>query len=218
LIVVDVTHPTAVNANARLYTEVGVDFVIGTTGGDREALQKTAEEGGVYTVIAPTMNKQVLALQATIAKMSEDFPSLFEGFTLELTESHQKTKKDKSAVGQEMINSFVQMGAKCPEGNIHQIRDDEKAQEFGVPKESLTGHAFHRYSLTTADGSSGFKFEHNLQGNAGAASGALDAVQFLLAMKNDGSAKKNFNMMDVVCSKQVKRDTVKSDAHPGSQV
>ena len=38
LVVVDYTLPSAVNDNARFYIGAGVPFVMGTTGGDREAL------------------------------------------------------------------------------------------------------------------------------------------------------------------------------------
>lgn len=35
LVVVDYTHPSAVNANAELYAKHQLNFVMGTTGGDR---------------------------------------------------------------------------------------------------------------------------------------------------------------------------------------
>lgn len=39
LVVVDYTHPSSVNANADFYAIHGLDFVMGTTGGDRYALK-----------------------------------------------------------------------------------------------------------------------------------------------------------------------------------
>lgn len=35
IVAVDYTHPTAVNGNAELYAKHGLNFVMGTTGGDR---------------------------------------------------------------------------------------------------------------------------------------------------------------------------------------
>lgn len=35
IVVVDYTQPTAVNRNAEFYAKHGLDFVMGTTGGDR---------------------------------------------------------------------------------------------------------------------------------------------------------------------------------------
>lgn len=45
--------------NADLYSKVGVPFVMGTTGGDRERLYKTVEDSKIYAVISPQMGKQV---------------------------------------------------------------------------------------------------------------------------------------------------------------
>lgn len=45
--------------NAELYCKVGVPFVMGTTGGDREVLYKTVQDANVYAVISPQMGKQV---------------------------------------------------------------------------------------------------------------------------------------------------------------
>eukprot|EP00171_Calliarthron_tuberculosum_P010721 IDg10721t1 len=38
LLLVDYTHPTAVNANVAAYTAAGLSFVVGTTGGDESAM------------------------------------------------------------------------------------------------------------------------------------------------------------------------------------
>ena len=63
---VDFTHPTAVNANAEWYAAESLPFVMGTTGGDRDALTATTAASGVYAVIAPNMAKQIVALQAAL--------------------------------------------------------------------------------------------------------------------------------------------------------
>ncbi len=41
IITVDYTHPSAVNANAVFYARHHLPFVMGTTGGDRKALENT---------------------------------------------------------------------------------------------------------------------------------------------------------------------------------
>lgn len=48
--------------NSDLYCKVGVPFVMGTTGGDRERLYKTVQDSNVYAVISPQMGKQVIDL------------------------------------------------------------------------------------------------------------------------------------------------------------
>jgi Dihydrodipicolinate reductase, N-terminus len=64
LICIDYTHPSAVNGNAELYAKHKLNFVMGTTGGDRQKLLADTEQGGAYAVIAPNMGKQVKHLQS----------------------------------------------------------------------------------------------------------------------------------------------------------
>jgi hypothetical protein len=45
--------------NGELYSKVGVPFVMGTTGGDRDLLYKTVQDSKNYAVISPQMGKQV---------------------------------------------------------------------------------------------------------------------------------------------------------------
>jgi len=59
---VDYTHPSAVNGNADWYAANKFPFVMGTTGGDREALMASVT-GATSCVIAPNMAKQIVALQ-----------------------------------------------------------------------------------------------------------------------------------------------------------
>ncbi len=51
--------------NGRFYAASGLPFVMGTTGGDREALLRDVRAAGVSAVIAPQMGKQArLAVSA----------------------------------------------------------------------------------------------------------------------------------------------------------
>ncbi|KAF5179301.1 4-hydroxy-tetrahydrodipicolinate reductase 1 protein, partial [Thalictrum thalictroides] len=84
LIVVDYTVPAAVNENADLYCKIGVPFVMGTTGGDRERLYKTVEDSKVFAVISPQMGKQVVAFLAAMEIMAEQFPGAFSGYSLQV--------------------------------------------------------------------------------------------------------------------------------------
>jgi dihydrodipicolinate reductase len=56
--------------NAELYSKVGVPFVIGTTGGDRDLLYKTVEDSKNYAVISPQMGKQVNHNSENLEKFS----------------------------------------------------------------------------------------------------------------------------------------------------
>ncbi|PON48567.1 Dihydrodipicolinate reductase [Trema orientale] len=127
LIVVDYTVPAAVNDNAELYCKVGVPFVMGTTGGDRDLLYKTVENSKVYAVVSPQMGKQLM-------------------------ESHQASKGDTSGTAKAVISCFKNLGVSFDMDQIQLIRDPKLQREMvGVPDEHLSGHAFHMYHLTSPD-------------------------------------------------------------------
>ena len=81
-ICVDFTHPSAVNDNAGFYCEKGLPFVMGTTGGDRDALVRTVTNSAVSAVIAPNMAKQIVGFQAMMAYAADTFPGIFSGYSL----------------------------------------------------------------------------------------------------------------------------------------
>jgi len=67
-----------------------------------------------------------------------------------------------------------------------------------VPKEFLSGHAFHTYALKSKDGTVEFQFRHNVCGRRMYAEGTADAVQFLASQISSNAAKKIYNMIDVL--------------------
>ena len=183
---IDFTLPVAVNPNAEWYAKHGLPFVMGTTGGDREALMATVQDAGIFCVIAPNMAKQIVALQAAIEGMAADFPGSFEGYTLSVDESHQSSKADTSGTAKAISANLATLtGAAFTDGQIEKVRLEEAQLAGGgvshrgvspVPKEALLGHAFHTYSLVSGDGQVEFQFRHNVQGRSVYAEGAVDAA------------------------------------------
>lgn len=53
---------------------------------------------------------QVVAFQATMQMMAENFPGAFAGYTLDVRESHQSTKVDTSGTAKEVVASFEKLG------------------------------------------------------------------------------------------------------------
>lgn len=200
LIAVDFTHPTAVNENAEFYVAHKIPFVMGTTGGDRETLKKLVREANHPSVIAPNMAKQIVAFQAMIEWLSETFPTAFDGYRLSIVESHQKTKADTSGTAKAVAKSFEKMGLAFDESQIVKVRNDKDSMEkMHVPEEYLSGHAFHTYSLDSADGTVHFEFRHNVCGRKIYAEGSVDAVNFLAGEISKGNGRP-FDMMDVLRS------------------
>ncbi|KAH9624184.1 hypothetical protein KSS87_000550 [Heliosperma pusillum] len=199
LVVVDYTVPTAVNDNAELYCKVGVPFVIGTTGGDRERLYKTVEDTNNYAVISPQMGKQVVAFLAAMEIMAEQFPGAFTGYSLQVMESHQSNKKDASGTAKAVISCFQKLGVNFDLDQIQLVRDPQQQVEMvGVPEEHLSGHAFHLYHLTSPDQTVSFEFQHNVCGRSIYAEGTVDAVLFLAKKVQSKATKRIYNMIDVL--------------------
>ncbi|KAJ8755249.1 hypothetical protein K2173_019047 [Erythroxylum novogranatense] len=199
LIVVDYTVPSAVNGNAELYCKVGVPFVMGTTGGDRNQLYKTVEDSKVYAVISPQMGKQVVAFLAAMEIMAEQFPGAFSGYSMQVMESHQAGKLDISGTAKAVISCFQKLGVSFDVEQAKMIRDPRQQIEMvGVPEEHLSGHAFHMYHLTSPDETVTLEFQHNVCGRSIYAEGTVDAVIFLAKKIQMKADKRIYNMIDVL--------------------
>ncbi len=198
-ICLDFTHPSAVLDNARFYCQQELPFVMGTTGGDRDQLVETVLQSSIAAVIAPNMAKQIVGLQAMMAYGAENFPNLFEGYTMTLRESHQAGKADTSGTAKAMVGYFNQMGIDFKLSQIEKERDPERQHNiWGIPSVSLGGHAWHTYTLLSADGSAKFELTHNVNGRDIYGEGTLDAVVFLAGQVARGAKASVFTMIDVL--------------------
>ena len=200
LIAIDFTHPSAVNVNAELYARLKIPFIMGTTGGNRDALYEVTRASGVHAVIAANMCKQIVALQTMLESMSNSFPNAFAGYALSVTESHQSHKADTSGTAKDMVRYFnaLRGGEPFPIANITKHRDAASQLSFGVPENALPGHAFHTYRLQSADNTVAFEFKHNVCGRVTYAEGTVDALIFLAGRIADRSEKRIFDMKDIL--------------------
>ncbi len=194
-VAIDFTHPSAVNDNAVFYRKHRIRFVMGTTGGDREALAETVKDSAIAAVIAPNMAKQIVGFQAMMAWAAEHFPGLFDGYSLTVKESHQQSKADTSGTAKAMVGYFNRLGADFSVADIQKVRDPEAQQALGVPKEYLGGHGWHTYTLISPDQTVKFEFTHNVNGRDIYAPGVKDAVLFL---SRDPEPGRVYSMIDVL--------------------
>ncbi|MDA3788417.1 MAG: dihydrodipicolinate reductase [Desulfobacula sp.] len=199
-IAIDYTHPLAVNSNAVFYTQNQIPFVMGTTGGDREQLEQVVKNSLTPAVIAPNMAKQIVGFQAMMEYAANTFPNLFEGYTLNVVESHQKDKADTSGTARAMVGYFNKLGTDFDVNDIQMVRDPElQEKEWKIPKEHLTGHGWHTYTLIAKDGSAFFEFKHNINGRDIYVNGTFDAVIFLNdKLAEPDRSKKLYTMIDVL--------------------
>ena len=198
-ITVDFTLPSVVNDNADFYCRHQLPFVMGTTGGDREKLEKTVLDSSTCAVIAPNMAKQIVGFQAMMAYAADNFPGLFSDYSLEIKESHQSTKVDTSGTAKAMVSYFNRFGVDFSENDIIKIRDPEtQKNEWGIPEAYLSGHAWHTYTLTSPDGTALFQFSHNINGRDIYSWGTFDAVLFLQQKIMAGEKGRVYTMIDVL--------------------
>ena len=196
---VDFTHPSAVNRNARFYCTHGLPFVMGTTGGDREQLHETVTKSSVSAVIAPNMARQIVGLQAMLAYGAENFPELFQGYTLEVHESHQQGKADTSGTAKAIVSYFNAMGVEFTNDQIQKERDPAVQKlQWGIPEAYIGGHGWHTYTLTSPDGTTLFELKHNINGREIYVEGTLPAVRYLDRKIQDGVQGRIFTMIDVL--------------------
>lgn len=196
---IDYTHPSAVNSNVDFYCRNELPFVMGTTGGDRDRIKNTVDSSAISAVVAPNMAKQIVGFQAMMEYASETFPGLFNDYTLELKESHQKGKADTSGTAKAMLAYFNKMGIPFSEDDIIKERDPSiQKGEWGIPDEYLGGHAWHTYTLVSKDQTTRFSFTHNINGRDIYAHGTLDAVYFLNQKIKEGLPRKMYTMIDVM--------------------
>ena len=64
---------------------------------------------------------QVVAFQATLELMAQQFPGAFAGYKLEVTESHQRQKADTSGTAKAVIASIAKLGAPISEVNPQEM-------------------------------------------------------------------------------------------------
>jgi 4-hydroxy-tetrahydrodipicolinate reductase len=196
---VDYTHPNAVNDNASFYCDNGLPFVMGTTGGDREGLVNTVKGSAIAAVIAPNMAKQIVAFQAMMQYAAHTYPGVFDGYSLEIKESHQKGKADTSGTAKAMVGYFNQLGVPFGKDQIVMERDPETQRTtWGVPEAYLSGHGWHTYALRSEDNTVFFQFTHNVNGRDIYARGTLDAIHFLAKKVERGAKGQVFTMIDVL--------------------
>jgi len=198
-IIVDYTHPTAVNSNALLYCRHRIPFVMGTTGGDRNLLDDAVNRSAISAVIAPNMAKPIIGFAAMMEYAATHFPGLFEEYALTIRESHQQGKADTSGTAAAMVRHFNAMGIPFSVKDIQMERDPAvQKDQWQIPEKHLRGHAWHNYTLVSDDQSVKLEFTHNVNGREVYAKGTLDAVVFLDQKIRTGVTGTVFRMIDVI--------------------
>jgi 4-hydroxy-tetrahydrodipicolinate reductase len=128
---VDFTRPDAVAANVARCLDAGIPVVIGTTGFDRDEIDRLAREAGVACFYAPNFAKGAVLMMRFAEEAARVLPRA------EIVELHHEQKRD--APSGTARATAERMGTDPP---IHSIRLPglvaHQAVIFGGPGETLT--------------------------------------------------------------------------------
>jgi len=205
-IVIDFTEPDAALPNVRWYAGRGLPFVLGTTGYDRTEAERLVAEAGICAVIAPNMAIPIVLIQTALADLARRFAGSMAGYRFEVTESHQKGKKDTSGTAKALVADFARLGLPASVDGIRMVRDPGVQQkEMGVPPEHLGGHAYHFYDIASQGGDVRVGLSHCVNGRRVYAEGALHAAEFLSRRLAEGSRGRVYTMTDVLEDMQASR-------------
>jgi 4-hydroxy-tetrahydrodipicolinate reductase len=186
VVVIDATHPDAVNRNAKLYLYYGLPFVMCTTGGDLEKLRQDIDEKKGLAVVGANMALPIVALMAGVEYMSKKFPGVFAGWELQAEESHQASKSDTSGTAKAMIGFFKKLGMDFEAHQILKIRDPEAQRKMGISPAFIDAHAFHTYTFFSPGRDMELEITHNICGTGPYAKGSLQCAAFLAEQKGRG--------------------------------
>ena len=130
---------------------------------------------------------------------ADNFPHLFNGYALQIKESHQQGKADTSGTAKAMVGYFNKLGVSFSTDEIVMMRDpQEQKAQWGIPEQYLAGHGWHTYTLVSEDQTVRFEFTHNVNGREVYVRGTVDAILYLSEKVRAGARGKMFTMIDVL--------------------
>lgn len=181
----------------QMYCELGIPFVMGSTGGDLIAIKSLVEQSHISAVFAPNMAPPIVVIQSMLEHAAQNFPGFLDNYSLKIAESHQKEKTDTSGTAIAFENLFNKMGAVSDEDGILSIRDPLiQKRIFGISEKHLGGHGHHEYVLVSEDGSVHIALIHNIDGRNVYVDGTIMATRFMAF--NLGVKGRIFSMVDVL--------------------
>ncbi|XP_054782497.1 4-hydroxy-tetrahydrodipicolinate reductase 2, chloroplastic-like isoform X2 [Prosopis cineraria] len=199
-IVVDFTVASAVNDNAELYCKVGVPFVMGTNGGDRDLLFRTAHVSNVYALISPQMGKQIAAFHGAMEVLADLFRGAFKDYSLSVLVSHQGS--EASASVNAIVPCFTRMGVDFNDDQAEWGSHDEQKDILGVPEQHLHDHSSHLFHWFSPDETEEFQLQLDTYGRSMYTEGTVAAVHFLARKIKSKHDEKVYNFFDVMLERE----------------
>lgn len=193
-IAVDFTTSGSSTVNVINYTQLGIPFVMGTTGGNRQEMEHMVRNSKISAVIAPNMAISVVEIQDELDRLFQTSPDCFDGWHMTISESHQASKRDVSGTAIAFRSQLEKLGAVMEE-EIESVRSPERQRELGI--RNVDGHAYHWIVLTSPGGDTK-EYRTQIEGRQSYVEGTLMAIRFLERRIKGGSHGEVFTMSDVL--------------------
>ena len=198
-IIVDFASGSSVK-NCKMYCELGIPFVMGSTGGDLIAMKSLVEQSNISAVIAPNMASPIVVIQSMLEYAAQNFPGALDGYSLKITESHQAGKEGVSGTAMAFEKLWNEIGAVSDEDGILSVRNRLfQKRIFEIREEHLDGHGYHEHALDSPNRDVHLALVHNIDGRNVYVDGTIQAIRFM-AYKL-GVKGKVFSMVDVLKEK-----------------
>lgn len=196
-VAIDFTTPSAAGLNTIDYTHLRIPFVMGTSGGNREEMEAAVRESRTCAVIAANMDPQIIRQQIAIDQLAQNNPGIFNLARVEITESHQASKRDTSGTAIAFRDQFLGYGARSVE--IDSIRNTQYQEEVLGILDPESGHAYHWVTVRRPIVDEIiYEFTTAVQGRTSYVEGTLMAVRFLDRQIQQGVEGQVFSMRDVL--------------------
>lgn len=192
----------AIADHARLFCDVGIDFVMLSTGeGVNEVKDIVDGAGDMICVQDVNMSSALMTLYGSIFTEARKNVNGLKGYTFHIVESHQASKSDISGTAKRLSRALQNMGA-IPNPqfahDIESIRDPEVQEKvFDVPKGFLDAHAYHTVTLVDQDNNVLY-FGSKVHGRSVYARGTLGLAIPFLQKKIAAGDTGHFTMADVL--------------------
>jgi len=192
--------PSPAVGNAELYCSLKAPFVMGSTMAKEEtaAIKQMVINSKNLAVLAPNMAPIIVIVQDMMEYAARKYPGILKDYLVELSESHQASKKDTSGTMRSILQSIQKLGPEVKESDIRMIRDPKvQEEELSVPKEYLGGHGHHWYNFTSLDGTVFLDISHRANGRDVYGLGTLAPIRFVHRKRQEGVTGA-FTLIDVL--------------------
>jgi len=184
-ILVEFTTPEASVKNARVAAELGIDYILGTTGMTKAQLSNVGslvKNSKIRAIISPNFSVCV----NLFFKLAKEAAELLDGYDIELIEAHHRFKKDSpSGTGKKILEAVMEATDRTEKDLVHGrvgLLGERSDREIGVHS-IKAGDIVGDHTLLFSNIGERFEIRHQAHSRDTFAFGCLRAAKWLAGQK-----------------------------------